>query len=99
MHLSGPTLATNDVHMFNREAPTLQPGDPIAIFDVGAYSVTRANQFTRPRSGVYFISASGAVEMIRRPERIEDVMRTQIWERAEEATWDTVAAAVAEQRA
>jgi diaminopimelate decarboxylase len=99
MHLSGPTLATNDVIMFNRDAPALQPGDPIAIFDVGAYSVSRANQFTRPRSGVYFITAAGAVETIRHPESIEDAMRTQVWG-ADEETWNGGGvAAVGERRA
>ena len=79
MHLSGPTLATNDVLFFDIEAPDVRPGDPIAIFDTGAYSISRSNQFTRPRSGVYFITSAGTLEVIRRRETVEDVMRTQVW--------------------
>ena len=79
VHLSGPTLATNDVVMFDVEAPELRPGDPIAIFDTGAYSISRSNQFTRPRSGVYFVAADGRVEVIRHRETVEDVMRMQVW--------------------
>jgi diaminopimelate decarboxylase len=80
VHLSGPTLATNDVVMFDVEAPDLRPGDPIAIFDTGAYSISRSNQFTRPRSGVFYIGADGAVRPIRRRETVEDVMRMQVWD-------------------
>jgi len=83
-HVSGPTLATNDVLFFEAEIPQLQAGDPIAIFDTGAYSISRANQFTRPRNPVYFLRSDGALEVIRRRERIDDVLSTQVWsERAE----------------
>jgi diaminopimelate decarboxylase len=85
MNLSGPTLATNDVIMYGKDAPALQPGDAIAIFDTGAYSISRANQFTRPRSGAYYVTAHGTVETIRRPETVDDVMRMQVWSRPEEA--------------
>lgn len=78
-HLSGPTLATNDVVLFEADVPELEPGDPIAIFDTGAYSISRANQFTRPRSAVYFLRSDGKMEIIRRRERPEDVMRMQVW--------------------
>jgi diaminopimelate decarboxylase len=79
VHLSGPTLATNDVFVFDTEAPDLRTGDPIAIFDTGAYSISRSTQFTRPRSGVYFLTADGDLEVIRRAETVEDVMRLQVW--------------------
>jgi diaminopimelate decarboxylase len=79
MNLSGPTLATNDVIIYGKDAPGLQQGDVIAIFDTGAYSISRSNQFTRARSGVYFVTAHGAVETIRRPETVDDVMRMQVW--------------------
>ncbi|WP_337286644.1 alanine racemase [Candidatus Methylomirabilis sp.] len=78
-HLSGPTLATNDVILFETAVPELQAGDPIAIFDTGAYSITRANQFTRPRSAVYFLRSDGRIEVIRRRERPEDVLSMQVW--------------------
>jgi diaminopimelate decarboxylase len=97
MNLSGPTLATNDVVMYGKDAPALEPGDTIAIFDTGAYSISRSNQFTRPRSGAYFVTRDGVVETMRRPERVEDVMRMQVWEPSDEVEgrWGTVAAAVA----
>lgn len=100
MNLSGPTLATNDVIMYGKDAPALEPGDTIAIFDTGAYSISRSTQFTRPRSGAYFVTTDGVVETMRRPEQVEDVMRTQVWERSDEADdrWQKVATAGTEQR-
>jgi diaminopimelate decarboxylase len=100
MNLSGPTLATNDVVMYGKDAPVLEPGDAIAIFDTGAYSISRSTQFTRPRSGAYIVTTEGTVETMRRPERVEDVMRTQVWDASDDVgrPWQTVAAAVAEPR-
>jgi diaminopimelate decarboxylase len=99
VRITSPTLATNDVVMYGKDAPVLEPGDAIAIFDTGAYSISRSTQFTRPRSGAYFVTTEGVVETMRRPETIEDVMRMQVWDPSDEvpARWD--AAAVAEQRA
>ena len=79
IHLSGTTLATNDVLRFNAEAPSLVQGDLVSVFDIGAYSISRANQFTRPRSGVYMVRPDGRVDVIRRRETVEDVMRMQVW--------------------
>lgn len=96
VHLSGPTLATNDVHLFEADVPKLEAGDPVAIFDTGAYSISRANQFTRPRNAVYFLKPNGNLEIIRQRELPEDVLRMQVWKEEGEASpaWDgTVAGA------
>jgi diaminopimelate decarboxylase len=76
-HFGGPTLATQDVLFYDHPAPPLQVGDPIAILDAGAYSIARANQFTRPRAPVYFVDARGALHLIRRGETAADVLHTQ----------------------
>lgn len=81
-HISGPTLATNDVLFFEKEIPQLAPGDPVALFDTGAYSIPRANQFTRPRPAVYFLNKEGKIRLIRRRETVEDVLQMQLWEEA-----------------
>ena len=86
LHLSGPTLATNDVFLFEAQVPHLQPGDPIAIFDTGAYSISRANQFTKPRCAVYFIRSNGNLEVIRHRERPEDVLSMQVWDDQDKAS-------------
>lgn len=81
-NVAGPTLATQDVLYFMREVPGAAEGKAVAILDAGAYSVARANQFTRARSAVYAINLQGDIEMVRRPETVEDVLRAQIWPEA-----------------
>jgi diaminopimelate decarboxylase len=78
-NISGPTLATQDVHFFQREVPDVEEGDPVAILDTGAYSIARANQFTRPRIAAYAILENGDVSLVRRAETVEDVLNTQVW--------------------
>jgi diaminopimelate decarboxylase len=78
-NISGPTLATQDVHFFQRDVPDLKEGDPVAILDTGAYSIARSNQFTRARVAVYSVNDGGAIEMIRRPESVDDVLVMQVW--------------------
>jgi diaminopimelate decarboxylase len=79
-NVSGPTLATQDVHFFQRDVPNLKEGDPIAILDTGAYSIARSNQFTKPRVAVYSVNDAGKVEMVRRPESVDDVLVMQVWQ-------------------
>jgi diaminopimelate decarboxylase len=81
-NLSGPTLSTYDVLFFQKEIPALEVGDPITIFDTGGYAIPRANQFTRPRSAVYFLRRDGELRLVRRRETVEDVVRMQVWDRS-----------------
>ena len=81
-NVSGPTLSTYDVLFFQKDIPALEVGDPIAIFDVGGYAIPRANQFTRPRNGVYFLRRDGELRLVRRRETVEDVVRMQVWDRS-----------------
>lgn len=78
-NVAGPTLATQDVLYFKREVPGAAEGRAVVIMDAGAYSIARANQFTRPRSAVYAINLEGKIEMVRRAETVEDVLSPQVW--------------------
>ncbi len=84
-NISGPTLSTYDVLFFQKEIPTLAINDSIAIFDTGGYSIPRANQFTRPRNGVFFLDGDGQIRLIRRRETVEDVVRMQVWDELDAA--------------
>jgi diaminopimelate decarboxylase len=95
MNLSGPTLATNDVVLFDKDAPVLAPGDLVALFDTGAYSISRSNQFTRPRNAAHFVRRDGRLTTIRRRELVADVMRMQVWEQPEPSPEPQESAAVA----
>ena len=79
-HISGPTLATQDVHFFEKEVPAVNEGSPIAILDTGAYSIARANQFTRARIAVYGIRDDGSIRVVRRAESVDEVLKMQVWE-------------------
>jgi len=95
-NISGPTLSTYDVLFFQKEIPAgLVADDPVVIFDVGGYSITRANQFTKPRNPVYFLGKDRTIRLIRRRETVEDVVRTQLWD-APSPSEDVAAALAAE---
>ncbi len=81
-NISGPTLATQDVLYFQRKVPAAREGQPLAILDTGAYSIARANQFTRPRIAVYGIDEDGSIRLVRRAETVEDVLSAQVWDEA-----------------
>lgn len=93
-NVSGPTLSTYDVLFFQKEIPALTIDDPIAIFDIGGYSITRANQFTKPRNPVYFVDTKGLIRLIRRRETVDDVVQTQLWDAREPAEGADVPAPV-----
>jgi diaminopimelate decarboxylase len=78
-NISGPTLATQDVHFFQRQVPDLKEGDTMAVLDTGAYSIARSNQFTRPRVAVYAVDDEDQITLIRRAETVEDVLTMQVW--------------------
>ncbi len=78
-NVAGPTLATQDVLYFKREVPGAAEGRAVCILDAGAYSIARANQFTRPRSAVYAINYAGEIEVVRRAETVDDVLVSQVW--------------------
>jgi diaminopimelate decarboxylase len=80
-NISGPTLSTYDVLSFQKAIPAgLQRHDPVVMFDVGGYSITRANQFTKPRNPVYFLGQDGTIRLIRRRETVTDVVQAQMWD-------------------
>jgi diaminopimelate decarboxylase len=79
-HISGPTLATQDVHFFEKEVPAVSEGSPMCILDTGAYSIARANQFTRPRIAVYGIRDDGSLSVVRKAESVDEVLKMQVWD-------------------
>lgn len=79
-NVAGPTLATQDVLYFKREVPGAAEGRAVCILDAGAYSIARANQFTKPRSAVYaIIDKDRSIELVRRAENVHDVLVSQVW--------------------
>jgi diaminopimelate decarboxylase len=93
-NVAGPTLATQDVLYFKREVPGAAEGRAVCILDAGAYSIARANQFTRARSAVYAINLDGEIEVVRHKETVEEVLVNQVWpDREQTARGKTASAA------
>ena len=82
VHLSGPTLATNDVLLYDIEAPERAAGRSHRHVRHGSLLHQPRRTSSRGRAAAsYFITADGQVEIIRHRETVEDVMRTQVWDR------------------
>jgi diaminopimelate decarboxylase len=58
--------------------PEVEEGDLIAILDAGAYGMVLASNYnTRPRPAEVLVSGKSA-ELIRRREKISDLLRQEI---------------------
>ena len=76
-NLSGPSLNTADVIGLGIPLPRPEIGDLLVAENAGAYTISRANQFTRLRPPVYFQMNNGKIQTCRRAETLEDLLR--IW--------------------
>lgn len=73
-HLYGPLCHPGDYLVLWKRFPALQPGDIVAVMDAGAYFIPNQMNFSNPRPGVVMVR-DGHAELIRAPERFEDVVR------------------------
>ena len=73
----GPVCETGDFFARDRELPTVNEGDLLAILDAGAYGmVLSSNYNTRPRPAEILISGKSA-KVIRRRESYSDLLRLE----------------------
>jgi diaminopimelate decarboxylase len=70
--LLGSTPASLDIVGPGRKLPELEPGDVLAVLDVGAYFTSLGNNFGGPRAAIVMLDGSD-VRLIRRRETYEDV--------------------------
>lgn len=74
----GPVCETGDFFARDRDLPTVNEGDLLAILDTGAYGmVLTSNYNTRPRPAEVLVSGKSA-RVIRRRERISDLLRIEL---------------------
>jgi diaminopimelate decarboxylase len=74
----GPVCESGDFLARDRELPPLEPGDLVAVRDVGAYSFVMASNYNmRPRAAEALIE-NGHVRLIRRRETFEDLVRNEV---------------------
>lgn len=72
--LTGPTCSPGDVLYNAWKLPELERGDGLAIMDAGAYFVPYSTSFSYPQPAIVLISPEEGAQLIRRPERFEDIV-------------------------
>jgi diaminopimelate decarboxylase len=74
----GPICESGDFLAHDRELPTVEEGDLLAILDAGAYGMALASNYnTRPRAAEVLVSGKTA-KAIRKRERVADLMRGEL---------------------
>jgi len=74
----GPVCETGDFFAHDRQLPSLDEGELLAIFDAGAYGmVLSSNYNTRPRPAEVLV-AGKSVKVIRRREKTSDLMQGEL---------------------
>jgi len=72
----GPVCETTDTFARGRDLPLPEPGDLLAIRQVGAYGMSMASNYnSRPRAAEVMITADGAALPIRDRETYDDLVR------------------------
>ena len=76
----GSVCENTDKFAENRMLPPLEVGDILLIHDVGAHGHSMGYRYGgRLRCGEYLLHEDGRVQMIRRPETVEDYLSTQVF--------------------
>jgi diaminopimelate decarboxylase len=78
VNIVGPQLFNEDFVSLKTDLPKVSDGDTLAIFDCGAYTLSRANQFLCTRPAAVSIGPNGGVKVIREKESFEDFSRKDI---------------------
>jgi diaminopimelate decarboxylase len=74
----GPVCETGDFFARDRELPSVEEGELLAILDAGAYGMVLASNYnTRPRPAEVLVSGK-SVKLIRRREKVADLMRGEL---------------------
>jgi diaminopimelate decarboxylase len=74
----GPVCETGDFFARDRDLPHVEEGELLAILDAGAYGMVLASNYnTRPRPAEVLVSGK-SVKVIRRREKVADLMRAEL---------------------
>ena len=73
----GPLCLQTDI-IAKTQVPELKPGDKLIAENVGAYNIPQSSVFIYPRPRVLMIE-EGSERLIRREEKVEDVLRLEEW--------------------
>jgi len=71
----GPVCETGDFFARDREIPSVEPGELVAIRNAGAYAfVMSSNYNSRPRAAEVLVEQGGTFRVVRRRESYEDLI-------------------------
>ena len=74
----GPVCETGDFFARDRQLPTMEPGELVAILDAGAYGMSLASNYnTRPRAAEILVTGKRA-QLIRKRESLKDLLRPEL---------------------
>ena len=74
----GPVCETSDFLARRRELERVEPGELLAVRDAGAYAFSMSSNYNmRPRAAEVMVH-DGRVELIRRRETFEDLVRSEV---------------------
>ena len=75
--VTGSLCENNDKFAIDRMLPELEPGDIVAIHDAGAHGHAMGFNYNgKTRSAEWLARADGSLEIIRRPETLDDLFAT-----------------------
>jgi len=74
VNIVGPLLYNGDFIKLRANLPKTSEGDILLIFNCGAYTLSRANQFLHPRPASVLVNPRGNVKVIREKETFEDLL-------------------------
>jgi diaminopimelate decarboxylase len=75
----GPVCETGDFFARDRNLPSLEQGDLVAVLDTGAYGMSLSSNYnTRPRPAEVLVKGKQA-RRIRRRETISDLLAVEEW--------------------
>ncbi len=76
--VAGNICETGDILAHDRELPTPEPGDILAILDAGAYGFTMASEYNSFLLPAEILVRGDEARVIRHRERFEDLLRNQV---------------------
>ncbi len=74
----GPVCETGDFLARGRELGAVSPGELLAVLDAGAYAFAMASNYNMRLRPAEAMVDSGAVQLIRRRESFDDLVRTEV---------------------